>query len=60
MSPEGQAGNAGAIRMQQAQCHRANGNAHSIVFTLSFLPLTTIPTIDYGAASKRTLLLREN
>jgi hypothetical protein len=32
MSPEGQAGNAGAIRMQQGQCHRANGNANSIVF----------------------------
>jgi hypothetical protein len=38
MSPEGQAGNAGAIRVQQAQSHRANGNANSIVFTLDDHP----------------------
>jgi hypothetical protein len=64
MSPEGQARNAGAIRMQQAQCHRANGNGNSIVFQHTPTPqkstptektLDDHPTIDYGAASERTL-----
>ena len=66
MSPEGQAGNANHLRMQQVQRHWASGKVPQIIGfsadphngknTHQKKPLTTVPTIDYGAASERTLL----